>query len=36
MSSTAALSALTQLLTVLVEKEIISKEEVAARLRPFL
>jgi len=36
MSSQAALSALTQLLTVLIEKEIISREEVAARLRPFL
>ena len=36
MSSQAALSALTQLLTVLIEKGIISREEVAARLRPFL
>ena len=36
MSSQAALSALTQLLTVLIEKGIISKEEVATRLRPFL
>ncbi len=36
MSSQAVLSALTQLLTVLIEKGIISKEEVAARLRPFI
>jgi type IV pilus assembly protein PilB len=36
MSSQAALSALTQLLSVLIEKGIISREEVASRLRPFL
>ena len=35
MSSQAALTALTQLLTVLIEKEVISREEVAAQLRPF-
>jgi type IV pilus assembly protein PilB len=36
MSSQAVLTALTQLLSVLIEKGIISKEEVAARLRPFI
>jgi hypothetical protein len=36
MSSQAVLSALTQLLTVLMEKGIITREEVAARFRDFL
>jgi hypothetical protein len=36
MSSQAVLSALTQLLTVLVQKGIISREEVAERFRAFL
>jgi hypothetical protein len=36
MSSQAVLSALTQLLTVLMQKGIISREEVAERFRDFL
>jgi hypothetical protein len=36
MSSQAALSAVTQLLTVLLSKGIVTKEEVATQLRPFL
>jgi hypothetical protein len=36
MSSQAVLSALTQLLTVLMQKGIITREEIAERLRDFL